>query len=42
LIGVSTKPFLAHAWVQMSELVLNDTAEHVQTFTPLLAIGKPE
>ena len=39
VIGVSTKPFLAHSWVQMGELVLNDTAEHVQMFTPILAIG---
>jgi hypothetical protein len=40
VIGVSTKPFLAHAWVQIGELVLNDTAEHVQTFTPILAVGE--
>jgi hypothetical protein len=39
VIGVSVKPFLAHSWVQIGELVLNDTAEHVQTFTPILAIG---
>jgi hypothetical protein len=40
VIGVSTKPFLAHAWVQIGEFVLNDTAEHVQTFTPILAVGE--
>jgi hypothetical protein len=40
VIGVSTKPFLAHSWVQMGAIVLNDTAEHVQTFTPILAIGE--
>lgn len=39
IVGVSTKPFKAHAWVQIGELVLNDTAEHVQTFTPMLVIG---
>ncbi len=39
MIGVATKPFLAHAWVQIDEFVLNDTAEHVQMFTPILAIG---
>jgi hypothetical protein len=38
-IGVATKPFLAHAWVQIGESVLNDTAEHVQDFKPLLSIG---
>jgi hypothetical protein len=40
VIGVSTKPFRAHSWVQMGAVVLNDTAEHVQTFTPILAIGE--
>jgi hypothetical protein len=40
VIGVSTKPFLAHSWVQIGETVLNDTAEHVQTFSPILAVGE--
>jgi Transglutaminase-like superfamily len=40
MIGVSIKPFLAHSWVQVGELVLNDTAEHVQMFTPILAVGE--
>jgi hypothetical protein len=40
VIGVSTKPFLAHSWVQIGEVVLNDTAEHVQTFNPILAVGE--
>jgi Transglutaminase-like superfamily len=39
VIGVSTKPFAAHAWVQIGDCVLNDTVEHVQTFAPILAIG---
>jgi hypothetical protein len=39
-IGVSTKPFLAHSWVQIGEVLLNDTAEHVQTFSPILAVGE--
>jgi hypothetical protein len=38
-IGVATKPFLAHSWVQIGEFVLNDTAEHVQDFKPILTIG---
>jgi hypothetical protein len=38
-IGVATKPFLAHAWVQIGDSVLNDTAEHVQDFKPILSIG---
>jgi hypothetical protein len=39
VIGVATKPFLAHSWVQIGESVLNDTAEHVQDFKPILSIG---
>jgi hypothetical protein len=39
VIGVATKPFLAHSWVQFGESVLNDTAEHVQDFKPILSIG---
>jgi Transglutaminase-like superfamily len=39
VIAVATKPFLAHAWVQIEEAVLNDTAEHTQMFSPLLAAG---
>jgi hypothetical protein len=40
VIGISTKPFLAHSWLQIGEFVLNDTSEHVQMFTPILAIGE--
>jgi hypothetical protein len=39
VIAVTTKPFLAHAWVQIGDSVLNDTAEHVQDFQPILSIG---
>jgi hypothetical protein len=39
VIGVTTKPFLAHAWVQIGESVLNDTAEHVQDFKCILTVG---
>jgi hypothetical protein len=39
VIGVSTKPFQAHSWVQFDDIVLNDTAENVQTFTPILTVG---
>ncbi|WP_161965942.1 lasso peptide biosynthesis B2 protein [Steroidobacter cummioxidans] len=38
VFGVRTKPFLAHAWVQMDTCVLNDSLEHAQTLTPILAI----
>jgi hypothetical protein len=39
VIGVATKPFLAHSWVQLGEYVLNDTTERVQDFMPILSIG---
>lgn len=39
VIGVTTKPFLAHSWVQIGESVLNDTAEHVRDFKPILSVG---
>jgi len=39
VIAVASKPFLAHAWVQVGDMVLNDTAEHVQEFHPLLGVG---
>jgi hypothetical protein len=37
-IGVRTRPFGAHSWVQHGNLLLNDTLEHVETFTPILAV----
>ena len=37
-IGVRTKPFGAHSWVQHETLLLNDTLQHVETFTPILAV----
>ena len=39
VIAVASKPFLAHAWVQVGDMVLNDSAEHVQEFYPLLGVG---
>ena len=39
VIAVVSKPFLAHAWVQVGDMVLNDTAEHAQEFHPLLGVG---
>jgi hypothetical protein len=38
VLGVQTKPFAAHAWVQRGHVVLNDTLEKVRRFTPILAI----
>ncbi len=38
VIGINTKPFAAHAWVQYGSQVLNDDAEHVLQFTPIITI----
>lgn len=39
VIGVATKPFVAHAWVQIAGSVLNDTVEYVQDFAPILSVS---
>ncbi|WP_336971427.1 lasso peptide biosynthesis B2 protein [Sphingobium aromaticiconvertens] len=36
VIGVATKPFRAHCWVQHADIVLNDRLERVRNFTPIL------
>lgn len=36
LIGVKTRPFAAHSWVQSGPLVLNDDHEHVRSYRPIL------
>jgi hypothetical protein len=36
VIGVRTKPFVAHAWVQVGNCVVDDRLEAVQGFTPIL------
>lgn len=38
VIGVRTRPFGAHSWVQSGPLVLNDLHEHVSGFTPILIV----
>lgn len=38
VIGVRAEPFAAHSWVQVDQVVLNDTAEEVRRFTPILAL----
>ncbi|MGQ3050703.1 MAG: lasso peptide biosynthesis B2 protein [Roseateles sp.] len=38
VIGVRTRPFAAHSWVQSGNLVLNDTHEYVRAFTPILIV----
>lgn len=36
VIGVTTQPFRAHAWVQAGDLVLSDLHENVRRYTPIL------
>lgn len=38
IIGVKTRPFGAHAWLQDGDVVLNDQMEHVLQFKPILTI----
>ena len=35
-IGVAPMPFKAHAWVQIDDVVLDDSVEHVREYTPIL------
>jgi hypothetical protein len=38
VFGVKLTPFAAHCWVQDRTLILNDTVENVQKYTPIMAI----
>lgn len=38
VIGVRTRPFSAHSWVQSGGTVLNDQHEHVRRFSPILVV----
>lgn len=38
VFGVQTWPFEAHCWLQIGEVVLDDAAERVAAFTPILVI----
>ncbi|WP_062099660.1 lasso peptide biosynthesis B2 protein [Caulobacter sp. CCH5-E12] len=38
VFGVRTWPFDAHCWLQLGDVVLDDHIEHVQAFTPILAV----
>jgi hypothetical protein len=38
VIGVKTRPFAAHSWVQSEGVVLNDLHDHVRAYTPILVI----
>jgi hypothetical protein len=38
VIGVRTRPFGAHSWVQCGDTVLNDQHEHVRRYRPILVV----
>ena len=38
VVGVRTRPFGAHSWVQSGSLVLNDLHENVRAYTPILVV----
>ena len=38
VFGVRMYPFAAHSWVQAGSVVLNDYVDHVNSFTPIMAI----
>lgn len=38
VIGVRTRPFIAHSWVQSGSVVLNDLHENVRAFRPILVV----
>lgn len=37
-IGVALMPFSAHAWVQMDCCVLDDSVDHVRSYTPIVVV----
>ena len=38
VFGVIPEPFSAHCWLQTPEAILNDSFDHVSSFTPILAV----
>lgn len=38
VFGVRTEPFSAHAWVQYQDIVLNDTYEQINNYSPILVL----
>jgi len=38
VFGVQTRPFAAHCWLQCESAVLNDTVDHVTSYTPIMAV----
>jgi hypothetical protein len=38
VFGVRARPFAAHCWLQHEDAVINDTVDHVSTYTPIMSI----
>jgi hypothetical protein len=38
VFGVRARPFVAHCWVQHKDVVVNDTAEYVGAYTPIMVV----
>jgi hypothetical protein len=38
VFGVQGAPFAAHCWLQLDNVVLNDSVDHVRGFTPIMAV----
>jgi hypothetical protein len=38
VFGVQVAPFCAHCWVQLGDLVIDDTVEHVRGYTPIMVV----
>lgn len=38
VFAVQARPFAAHCWVQLDDVVFNDTVEHVSGYTPIMVV----
>jgi hypothetical protein len=38
VFGVQARPFAAHCWLQLGDVVLNDTVDHVKRYTPIMVV----
>jgi len=38
IFGVQMRPFVAHCWLQHEDVVLNDTAERVRDYVPVMSV----
>jgi hypothetical protein len=38
VFAVQARPFAAHCWLQLDDVVLNDTVDHVRRYTPIMVV----